>query len=243
LVAVFIAGSFTMRSLGVILNDVADRRFDRQVARTTTRPLASGALTTRQALLGAALLLAAAASLVLLLNPFAIVLSLIALLLAALYPYAKRVLHIPQAVLGVAFGWGAIMAWAASRDHLEGPAWAVFAATVCWAVAYDTIYALQDRDDDARIGVRSAAVLFGRYTWAAVGICLAAMVGCLTLAGYWCSVSPMYYGVLVLVGVFFAFQVKQLRGPIPPHRAFALFKQHIWAGTVILFGIWAGLRL
>lgn len=241
LVAVFVAGSFAMRSLGVILNDVADRRFDRQVARTSERPLASGALTTCQALLAAAFLLAAAASLVVVLNRLAMALSPIALLLAALYPYAKRVLHVPQAVLGIAFGWGVIMAWAASRDQVEAPAWALFAATVCWAVAYDTIYALQDRDDDARIGVKSAAVLFGRYTWAAVGICLAAMLGCLALAGYLCSMLPVYYGVLAVVGVFFAFQLQKLRGPVSPQTAFALFKQHIWAGTLILFGMWAGL--
>ena len=242
LIAVFAAGSFTMRSLGVILNDLADRRVDRQVVRTRARPLASGALTARQALAAAAVLLTAAASLVMLLNPLAIALSPIALLLAALYPYAKRALHIPQAVLGVAFGWGVIMAWAASRNQLEAPAWALFAATVCWAIAYDTIYALQDRDDDLRIGVKSAAVLFGRYIRSAVGICLAAMLGCLAFAGYLCSVLPVYYGVLAMVGVFFALQLRKLRRPVPPQTAFALFKQHIWAGTVILFGMWAALR-
>lgn len=241
LIAVFMAGSFTMRSLGVVLNDLADRRFDSQVARTSRRPLASGALTPRQALIAAMVLLAAATTLVVTLNPLAIALSPVALLLAALYPYAKRVLHIPQAVLGIAFGWGVIMAWAASRNQLEGPAWALFAATVCWAVAYDTIYALQDRDDDARVGVKSAAILFGRYTWAAVGIFLAAMLACLGFAGYLCSVSPVYYGVLAMVGGFFAFQVQKLRGSVPPQTAFALFKQHVWAGTVILFGMWAGL--
>jgi 4-hydroxybenzoate polyprenyltransferase len=175
------------------------------------------------------------------LNGVAIALSPIALLLAALYPYAKRVIHIPQAVLGVAFGWGVIMAWAASRNHVEAPAWILFAATVCWAIAYDTIYALQDRDDDARIGVKSAAVLFGPYTWSAVGICLTAMLGCLAFAGYLCSELPVYYGVLAMVGVFFASQLRKLRGPVPPQTAFALFKQHIWAGTAILFGMWAGL--
>jgi 4-hydroxybenzoate polyprenyltransferase len=241
LLLVFVTGSFLMRSLGVILNDLADRRFDREVVRTRARPLASGALTVPQALAAAATLLAAAAGLVTTLNMFAIALSPIALLLAALYPYAKRVIHLPQAVLGIAFGWGVIMAWAASRTPSDVPAWLLFAATVCWAIAYDTIYALQDRDDDARIGVKSGAVLFGRYTWSAVGICLAAMLGCLALAGYLCSELPVYYGVLAMVGVFFAFQLQKLRGPIPPQTAFALFTQHIWAGTAILFGMWAGL--
>jgi 4-hydroxybenzoate polyprenyltransferase len=242
LLAVFAAGSFTMRSLGVILNDLADRRFDRQVARTSGRPLAAGTLTTGQALTAAALLLTASALLVMTLNPLTMALSPIALLFAALYPYAKRVLHIPQAILGIAFGWGVIMAWAASRNRIDTPAWMLFAATVCWAVAYDTIYALQDRDDDTRIGIKSAAVLFGPYTSSAVGICLAAMLGCLAVAGYLCSVLPVYYGVLAMVGVFFTSQLRKLREPVPPQTAFALFKQHIWAGTAILFGLWAALR-
>jgi 4-hydroxybenzoate polyprenyltransferase len=241
LTAVFVAGSFTMRSVGVILNDLADRRFDRHVTRTHTRPLASGAVTPRQAWTAAALLIAIAALLVMTLNSLAIALSPIALLLAALYPYAKRVFHIPQAVLGIAFGWGTIMGWAASRSELDGPAWALFAATVCWAIAYDTIYALQDRDDDARIGIKSAAILFGRYTWAAVGMFLAAMLFFLGLAGYWCSVQPLYYGVLTTVGMFFVFQVLQLRGAVTPRTALALFKQHVWVGTVILLGMWAGM--
>ena len=238
LLAVFIAGSFIMRSLGVVLNDLADRDFDRQVARTKTRPLAAETLSLRQGWAVAAVLLVAAAALVMALNPLAILLSPVGLLLAALYPYAKRTLQLPQAVLGIAFGWGVIMAWAASRAQLASPAWALFGATICWAIAYDTIYALQDRDDDARIGVKSAAILFGSYAWIAVGMFLAAMLVLLGFAGYWCSVQPFYYVVLAFVGVFFAFQVKTLRGPISPPTAFALFKQHIWAGTVILFGMW-----
>jgi 4-hydroxybenzoate polyprenyltransferase len=242
LLVVFIAGSFIMRSLGVVLNDLADRGFDRQVARTKARPLASGTLSPRQGWLIAATLLVAAAGLVVTLNPLAIVLSPIGLLLAGLYPYAKRWLQLPQAVLGIAFGWGVIMAWAASRSQLANPAWALFVATICWAIAYDTIYALQDRDDDARIGVKSAAILFGSYTWLAVGMFLVAMLVLLGLAGYWCSVQPLYYVVLASVGIFFGFQVKKLREPVPPSAAFVLFKQHVWAGTVILLGMWASVR-
>ncbi|MEX5218953.1 MAG: 4-hydroxybenzoate octaprenyltransferase [Nitrospiraceae bacterium] len=242
LLAVFIAGSFIMRSLGVVLNDLADRQFDRQVSRTKTRPLASGALTPRQGWIIAAALLAAAALLVVTLNPLAILLSPVGLLLAALYPYAKRWVQLPQAVLGIAFGWGVVMAWAASRNQLDSPAWALFGATICWAVAYDTIYALQDRADDARIGVKSAAILFGSYTWLAVGMFLAAMLVLLGFAGYWCSVQPFYYVVLGSVGIFFGLQVRKLLGTVPPSAAFTLFKQHVWAGTVILFGMWASVR-
>lgn len=239
LVAIFVVGSFVMRSLGVILNDLADRDFDRQVARTRMRPLASGALGPREAGAIAAVLLLAAAGLVLFLNPLAILLSPIAVVLAAAYPYAKRIIPIPQAVLGIAFGWGTVMAWAASRNTVEGPAWALFGATICWVIAYDTIYALQDRDDDRRVGVKSAAVLFGSCAWLAVGTCLAAMLGLLSLAGYLYTVRPLYYGILAVVGLCFVVQVLRLRRPVPPDVAFALFKQHVWAGAIILLGIWA----
>ncbi|MET0517030.1 MAG: 4-hydroxybenzoate octaprenyltransferase [Nitrospiraceae bacterium] len=239
LVTIFVAGSFVMRSLGVILNDLADRKFDRQVTRTRMRPLASGALGLREAAWMAAVLLVAATGLVFFLNPLAILLSPIAVVLAAAYPYAKRIIPIPQAVLGIAFGWGTVMAWAASRNTVEGPGWALFGATICWAIAYDTIYALQDRADDRRIGVKSAAVLFGAHVWLAVGTCLTTMLGLLSLAGYLCAVRPLYYGILAVVGLCFVVQVLRLRRPIPPDVAFALFKQHVWAGTIILLGIWA----
>ena len=240
LLLVFAAGSFLMRSLGVILNDLADRRFDRQVARTRERPLASGALTAPQALAAAALLLAAAAGLALTLNTMAIALSPIALLLAALYPYAKRVLHIPQAMLGVAFGWGVIMAWAASRAHVEAPAWLLFAATICWAIAYDTIYALQDMDDDRRVGVKSSALYFGSVTWLAVGVAGAMMLLLLGIGAGEVGIGGMAYGVLAAVGILLAKQVNELREPVAPARAFELFHQHVWFGVAILGGMLLG---
>ena len=169
LLAIFVAGSFVMRSAGVVMNDFADRSFDRHVARTRVRPLASGELSATHALLICGFFLLLAGTLVLFLDPLTILLSPIAVLLAGLYPLAKRVIHIPQAMLGIAFGWGTIMAWTASRGDIEAPAWCLFAATICWAIGYDTIYALQDREDDRRIGVKSSALLFGSSTWIAVG--------------------------------------------------------------------------
>ena len=163
-----------------MLNDLADRSFDRHVTRTRVRPLASGELSPIHALLVVGLFLLLAGMLVMLLDPLTILLSPIAVLLAGLYPFAKRVIHIPQAMLGIAFGWGTIMAWTASRGAIEAPAWCLFAATVCWAIGYDTIYALQDREDDRRIGVKSSALLFGSSTWIAVGAVFCAM---LLLAG------------------------------------------------------------
>src|SRR5262249_22938006 len=131
LLVVFVIGSFVMRSAGVVLNDLADRSFDRHVTRTKVRPLASGELSVTHALIVVGFFLLLAAILVLSLNPLTIFLSPIAILLACLYPFAKRIIHIPQAMLGIAFGWGTIMAWTASRGTLEAPAWCLFAATIC----------------------------------------------------------------------------------------------------------------
>ena len=241
LVAVFLAGSFLMRSAGVIMNDVADRSFDRQVTRTKSRPLASGALTVPEALLAATFLVVLAAGLLVFVNRLTMLLSPIAFLLATLYPFSKRVLHLPQALLGISFGWGVVMSWAAVRDSLDLSCWLLFASTALWALAYDTIYALQDREDDARIGVKSSAILFGSLTWAAVAAAMGGMLILLGLAGWATRLGPAFYATLALVGWFAWRQVRQLRGPVPPVRAFALFKQHVWIGWAILAGIWAGL--
>ena len=240
LVVLFALGSFLMRSAGVVLNDLADRSFDRHVARTQHRPLASGELSPMHGLVVLAVLLLVAALLVLQLNPLAILLSPIALVLASLYPFAKRILHIPQAMLGLAFGWGTIMAWAASRGAIESPAWFIFAATICWAVGYDTIYALQDKEDDRRIGVKSSALYFGLYTWLAVGIALGTMLMLLGIAGWLARTGWIFYAVLAGAGLFCARQVVDLRQPIEPARAFRMFQEHVWLGSAILVGLLAG---
>jgi 4-hydroxybenzoate polyprenyltransferase len=240
LLLIFMLGSFLMRSAGVVLNDLADRAFDRHVARTRQRPLASGALTPVHALVVLAVLLALAGLLVVQLNALTIMLGPVAIALAALYPFAKRVIHLPQAALGIAFGWGTIMAWAASRGRIESAAWLTFAATICWAVAYDTIYALQDMDDDRRIGVKSSALYFGSDTWLAVGMACAMMLLLLGIAAEMTGSGAIAYGVLAAVGVFFAKQVGELRRPVSPQRAFELFHQHAWAGTVVLCGLVLG---
>lgn len=240
LLAVFIAGSFVMRSAGVILNDLADQSFDRHVARTKSRPLASGELTRGQAYLLLGGLLAAAAGLLLFLNPLTIGLAPVALALAALYPFSKRVVHIPQAMLGLAFGWGTIMAWTAARGTIDPPAWMVFAATIVWAIAYDTIYAIQDRDDDRRIGVRSAALFFGSSTWIAVSLALGTMVALLGAAGLQTGIGWPYFLVLGAVSVFFAMQGRRLRGALTPSQAFQMFQAHVWVGLAIFVGLIAG---
>jgi len=240
LLAVFAAGCFLMRSAGVVLNDLADRSFDRLVERTRTRPLASGALGVPAALATATVLMLAAVGLLIFTNELTILLSPVALLLAAIYPFSKRIIHLPQAVLGVAFGWGVVMAWAAARNRLEIPVWFLYAGTIFWAAAYDTIYALQDRGDDARIGVKSSALLFGARTWIAVGVSLGGMLIMLGLTGWMVSLGPAFYAMLAVVGGFFTRQVWKLRGSVPPAEAFSMFRQHVWVGWAILAGIWVG---
>ena len=240
LLVIFILGSFVMRSAGVILNDLADRSFDRQVARTRQRPLASGDMAPAHALIVLAVLLTLAGLLVLQLNPLTIMLSPAAIVLAALYPFAKRVIHLPQAVLGIAFGWGTIMAWTASRGMVESATWLTFAATICWAIAYDTIYALQDMADDRRIGVKSSALYFGSAAWLAVGSTGAIMLLLLGIGSGMMGIGAITYGVLAAVGVFLAKQVNELRNPISSERAFELFQQHVWIGTAILVGLILG---
>jgi len=240
LLLIFAAGSFLMRSAGVIFNDMADRKIDRQITRTSARPLATGAVSVPVAMATACALVAVAAAIALMLNPFTLLLSPVALALAALYPFAKRVIALPQAILGMAFGWGVIMAWAAVRDDLDTPVWFLYAATICWAVGYDTIYSLQDREDDARIGIKSAALLFGEQTWLAVGIALVAMVVLLGAAGWVWGLGVPFYATLAAVAGFFSRQVTRLRRPVSPALAFAMFRHHIWAGAAILLGICLG---
>ena len=242
LVLIFAIGSFVMRSAGVVMNDLADQSFDRLVTRTRTRPLVSGTVTVRQALLTIGILLMIAAALLLLLDPFTMALSPIAILLAAIYPFAKRIVPLPQAVLGMAFGWGVIMAWAAATHTVPLPAWLVYAATICWAIAYDTIYALQDRDDDLRIGIRSSAILFGSYAWLGVGTCLTLMLFLLGLTGWLNGLNAGFYGALAAIGGFLTQQVVAVRNGISPTQAWGLFRQHVWVGWSILAGIWLGFQ-
>lgn len=239
--AIFCAGAFLMRSAGVVLNDLTDRKVDRLVARTKVRPLADGRLSPSHALLVLVVLLAIAATLLMFLPPITWGLGVIAVALAAAYPWAKRVIAIPQAMLGIAFGWGAIMAWAAVRHRVDAPAWILFLATIFWAIAYDTIYALQDREDDQHIGVRSSAILFGQAAWIAVLCCEAALVACVAAAGLLTGGGIGLYSTLFGVGIFFVWQALQTRGTVAPARAFTLFQQHVWVGLAILIGIAFGL--
>ncbi len=240
LTALFMAGVFVMRSAGVAINDWWDRDLDRLVQRTRERPLASGHLHQHVAIAVFVALIGVAALLVSRLNPLTMALASVALLLALLYPLAKRVMPLPQAVLGIAFGWGAIMAWAAVRNEIGWPALGIFAATICWAVGYDTIYALQDIEDDRRIGVRSSAIFFGDRCWLAVGGALLTMTAILALVGAATHLAfPFHLSLVAAIGLFIT-QVRQVKRGVSQAHAFALFKQHVGIGALILAGIWSG---
>ncbi len=231
-----------MRSAGVIMNDLADRSFDGQVERTRHRPLVSGQLRPKQALGLLVLLLLGATGLLWFLNPLTWALAPVALVLAALYPFCKRFLHIPQLILGVAFGWGGVMAWAAERNELETGTWLLFAATVCWAIVYDTIYAIQDKEDDLKIGVKSSAILFGSYTWLGVGLAACFMLLFLSLAGEVSHLGAGYFLGLLLISILIGYQVVLLRSEITSQQALRLFKQHCWVGALVLIGILLGVH-
>ena len=240
LLVVFILGAFLLRSGGVVVNDLADRSIDRQVRRTKNRPLASGILTPYQAIFILFIFLLPAAGLLWFLNPLATRLCSVAVLLIMAYPFAKRVLPFPQLVLGLAFGWGAVIAWAAVRNTLEVSTWYVYGATICWAMAYDTIYAIQDKEDDRRIGIQSSAIALGDQCWIGVGIFSGLMLALLGTAGWLRQLAWPFYAVLVAVGWILGSQAFELRENISPTRSFELFKQHTWIGTGILLGIFLG---
>jgi 4-hydroxybenzoate polyprenyltransferase len=240
LLLIFIFGSFLMRSAGVIINDLADQSFDRQIQRTRHRPLASGELSSLQALAFLVILLGLAAGLLWFLNPLTLLLSPVALLLAGAYPFCKRFIQMPQLMLGLAFGWGGVMAWAATRNALELSTWALFTATICWAVVYDTIYAIQDKKDDLRIGVKSSAILFGSFTWLGVGLAGLIMLVCLSMIAKIHRLGFEYFLALMGVAIILVYQVFLLRSEISGTQAFSLFKQHTWIGALILAGIFMG---
>jgi len=237
LLMIFIVGTFLMRSAGCVINDIADREFDGHVERTRNRPLPSGRLSVSEAALIFGLLLAGSLILVLQLNRSAQILSLVGAGLAVFYPFSKRITSIPQLVMGVAFGWGSIMAWIAIRDSFESPLIMIFLANLCWATAYDTIYALMDREDDRRIGVKSSAILFDRYTWVAVGLLFGLSSFFFILLGVTAHLGAVYYGSIAVATGWFFVQVWTIRHPLDRQTAFSLFKSNVGIGLLVLLGL------
>lgn len=239
IVLIFIAGTFAMRAAGCVINDYADRNFDGHVARTKDRPLASGILTPRQALVTFGLLLALALILVLQLNAATVKLSLFGALIATLYPFAKRVTHLPQLVLGIAFSWGIPMAFTAITGEAGALAWAVFAANFAWIVAYDTQYAMADRDDDLKIGVKSTAILFGKRDNLIVGILHLTTLALMAVIGAVLSMNPAFYLGLVAAGMFAGYQQWLCRSREPAH-CFRAFLNNNWFGAMVFAGLLLG---
>ncbi len=243
LLVIFTAGAFLMRSAGCVINDIADRRIDPLVARTRTRPLADGRLGVGSALVAFGLLVALSFMLIAQLNTLTLWLSLGGLGLAVLYPFTKRFVSCPQAFLGAAFGWGAFMAWAAVTDSLSPTPALLFLATVCWAIAYDTIYAIQDIEDDLKVGVRSSAILFGERAWLWVTLFLLATGVLIGLAAYRQGLGAVFFTSLAAVIGYFMYQGGRVRAGLSRAEAFALFKAHVPVGAVLLAGMWADLLI
>jgi len=236
IVLVFVLGTVLMRSSGCAINDYADRDFDLHVKRTRDRPVTSGRISPREAVWVAAILALVAFVLILPLNSLTLLLSFPAVFLAASYPYTKRFLAIPQAYLGIAFGFGIPMAFAAQLGSVPTVAWLLLIANVFWAIAYDTEYAMVDRDDDIRLGIHSAALLFGKYDVAAVMACYAIMLVLLAVVGKTIGSGLLYYAGLTLSAAFAIYHYSLIRQR-QREKCFAAFLNNNWLGATVFAGI------
>lgn len=237
-VLIFCAGVVLMRAAGCIMNDVADRDFDPHVERTRGRPLASGELTIRQALMAFFTLMLLAFGLVLMTNALTVKLAFAGALLASTYPFFKRWTHFPQVVLGVAFGWGIPMAFAAENNQVAPIAWLILLINVIWSVIYDTLYAMVDRDDDISIGLKSTAILFGNRDLSILRMLKIIMIALLLLLGWLLQFSWPWYAGVFMAAVLFAGQQYQVRNR-DRDACFKAFLNNNWVGLVI----WVGLLL
>ena len=238
---VFVAGVILMRSAGCVINDYADRDFDAHVKRTADRPLAAGRVSTREAIILSASLALVAFGLVLLMNSLTIKLSFVAVLLAASYPFVKRFTHLPQFYLGLAFGWGIPMAFAALQNSVPPVAWVLLLANIIWAVIYDTMYAMVDREDDLKIGVKSTAILFGEHDLMIIGMLQFLMLILLLMVGNMAKLGWPYH-LSLLITAALMLQHRVLIRERDTVKCFQAFKQNHWIGLVILLGIIFSLR-
>ena len=236
LFVVFVAGVFLMRAAGCIINDFADRGFDPHVTRTRERPLATGEVSVAEALLLFALLALLAFALVLTLDRLAVELAFVGLALAVSYPFMKRFTYLPQPYLGLAFGWGIPMAWAAATGAVPAEAWLLFIANILWATVYDTMYAMVDRSDDMRIGVKSTAILFGPLDRVIVGILQTLLLGNLVLVGIRLDLGGAYYAGLAAASGFAVYEQYLIRKR-DPQKCFEAFLNNNWFGAAVFAGI------
>lgn len=236
IVLIFMAGVTLMRSAGCAINDFADRKIDGRVTRTRERPIASGLVSAREAIGVFVVLSLLAFSLLFFLNWQTMGLSVGAVILAAGYPFMKRYTHLPQVVLGAAFGWAVPMAFMAVSESLPPVAWVMFAATLLWALIYDTQYAMVDREDDLKIGVKSTAILFGRYDLPIIGALQLMLLGLLTLTGMMTDRGWVYYLGLLAGAGFFIYQLFISRKR-EPKACFEAFLNNNHFGMVVFLGL------
>lgn len=236
ILVVFIAGVWLMRAAGCVVNDYADRKFDGHVKRTANRPLPSGAVSEKEARNLFIVLVLLAFMLVLTLNLMTILLSIAALALAWTYPFMKRYTHLPQVVLGAAFGWSIPMAFAAVSESVPLSCWLMFFANILWAVAYDTLYAMVDRDDDVKIGIKSTAILFGRHDKLIVGILQVLVLVLMTAVGWLNGLGWAFYASIAVAGALFIWQQKMI-----VHRdrdaCFKAFLNNNYVGLALFVGL------
>ena len=234
---IFTLGTVLMRSAGCVINDFADRDFDPRVARTKARPMAAGKVSGREAMILFAVLVMCAFVLILpLQSGLMIGLSVVALFLAASYPFTKRFFAVPQAYLGVAFGFGIPMAYAAQLGQVPAEAWWLLLANVFWAIAYDTEYAMVDRADDLKIGIKTSAITFGRHDVAAVMLCYAMALGLIGWVGYGLHMGWLFYSGLALAAGIAVYHFTLIRAR-EPARCFNAFLHNNWIGASIFAGI------
>lgn len=233
---IFVVGVIVMRSFGCIVNDYADRNFDPHVERTRERPLATGEVSAFEAVMLSVFLLLLALLLVLQLNRLTVILAFIALPLAVIYPFLKRVFSFPQAWLGIAFGFSIPMAFAAQHGSLMTVAWVLMIANMFWAIAYDTEYAMVDRDDDVRLGLKSSAILLGRYDVAGVMIAHALFLSILVAVGYERQLGVLYYAGLAIAAALIGYQYRLIRDR-GREDCFKAFLNNNWVGLAIFAGL------
>ncbi|OBU13679.1 4-hydroxybenzoate octaprenyltransferase [Photobacterium aquimaris] len=233
---VFVLGVVFMRAAGCVINDFADRNVDGHVKRTAHRPMPSGKVSEREALGLFILLVLVSFLLVLTMNNLTIMLSVVAVILAAAYPFMKRYTHLPQLVLGAAFGWSIPMAYAAQSGTLPAVAWLLFVANILWTIAYDTLYAMVDRDDDLKVGIKSTAILFGRFDKLIVGILQLATIMLLIAIGGILQLSQGYYWALLVASALFVYQQMLIQSR-QREQCFKAFLNNNYVGMVIFIGI------
>lgn len=236
---IFTVGVFLMRSAGCAINDFADRDFDAHVKRTKDRPLATGAITKEEALSVFGILGLCAFILVLLTNWLTVGLSVVGLALAAIYPFMKRYTYFPQVFLGLAYSWSVVMAFAAEANSLPKEVWLIYICVVVWTVVYDTFYAMVDRKDDLKVGIKSTAILFGDYDLLITSLMQMFVVFIWLLIGYKFELGIIYYLAVIVAAGFFAYQQWRLSegSKLMEKNAFFAFLNNNWVGLVIFIGI------